>query len=146
MKSVIKLTDEDTIDLVLPDGRVVNIEYYQTDEESLPELDIGLPCDMVANCWAEHLKPAPKLKGCQGHVRVVRQIVIPVEKTAEQAIKDRLEYLRAEIEAERISQDEILELESLAEHIDPGDVLLLEWAGVPENHDVIDGATAYKLD
>lgn len=44
----------------------------------------------------------------------------------------RLEYLRGEIEAERISQGEILELQSLAIHIKPGDVLLLEWAGVPE--------------
>ncbi len=44
----------------------------------------------------------------------------------------RLEYLRGEIEAERISTGEILELQSLAPHIEPGDVLLLEWAGVPE--------------
>jgi hypothetical protein len=47
-------------------------------------------------------------------------------------IKERLEYLRGEIEAERISQGEILELQSLAEHIEEGDVVLLEWAGVPE--------------
>ena len=46
--------------------------------------------------------------------------------------KERLEYLRKEIEAERISTDEILELQSLAEHIEPGDVLLLQWAGVLE--------------
>jgi hypothetical protein len=46
--------------------------------------------------------------------------------------KERLEYLRGEIKAERISMAEILELQSLAPHIDPGDVLLLEWAGVPE--------------
>jgi len=53
-------------------------------------------------------------------------------KTNDQ-IKTRLEYLRGEIEAERISYEEIAELQSLAEHIDKGDVLLLEWAGVPEN-------------
>ena len=47
-------------------------------------------------------------------------------------IKKRLEYIRKEIEAERISTGEILELQSLAEYIEPGDVLLLEWAGVPE--------------
>ena len=46
--------------------------------------------------------------------------------------KERLEYLRGEIRAERISYGEIAELQSLAEHIDPGDVELLEWAGVPE--------------
>ena len=49
-----------------------------------------------------------------------------------QTIKERLEYLRGEILAERISYEEISELQSLTEHIEPGDVLLLEWAGVPE--------------
>lgn len=48
------------------------------------------------------------------------------------SVQDRLEYLRGEIEAERISYGEVFELQSLAEHIDPEDVLLLEWAGVPE--------------
>ena len=47
-------------------------------------------------------------------------------------IKDRLEYLRGELRAERISYGEIVELQSLAEHIDAGDVELLEAAGVPE--------------
>ena len=47
--------------------------------------------------------------------------------------KDRLEYLRGEIRAERISYGELTELQDLAEHIDPSDVELLEWAGVPES-------------
>jgi hypothetical protein len=47
-------------------------------------------------------------------------------------IQKRLEYLRGEIEAERISYEEIAELESLKEHINSGDVQLLEWAGVSE--------------
>lgn len=47
-------------------------------------------------------------------------------------ILSRLEYLRGEIEAERISYDEIHELQCLAEHIDKDDVLLLQWAAVPE--------------
>jgi len=46
--------------------------------------------------------------------------------------KQRLEYLRGEIEAERISYGEIAELQSLAKYIDKGDVQLLEWAGVKE--------------
>lgn len=48
-------------------------------------------------------------------------------------IKRRLDYLRKEIEAERISYGEIAELQDLAKYIDPSDVLLLEWAGVPEH-------------
>ena len=50
-------------------------------------------------------------------------------------IKQRLEYLRQEIEAERISTGEIAELMSLRKHIDPSDTLLLEWAGEPEFED-----------
>lgn len=49
-------------------------------------------------------------------------------------IEARLEYLRGEIEAERISYGEIAELQSLAEHIQDGDVVLLEWAGREEDH------------
>jgi hypothetical protein len=47
-------------------------------------------------------------------------------------ISERLEYLRQQIRAECISYGEIAELEGFAEHIDPSDVELLEWAGVPE--------------
>lgn len=47
--------------------------------------------------------------------------------------RKRLEYLREQIEAENISYGEIEELRTLAEYIEPGDFLLLEWAGVPEN-------------
>lgn len=47
-------------------------------------------------------------------------------------VKERLEELRKELRAERISIGELLELQSLAEYIDKGDVELLEAAGVPE--------------
>lgn len=43
-----------------------------------------------------------------------------------QNLKQRLEYLRQEIEAERISYGEMAELQSLSEHIEKSDVLLLE--------------------
>jgi len=44
----------------------------------------------------------------------------------------RLEYLRGEIRAQRISYGELIELQGLASKIDPSDVELLEAAGVPE--------------
>lgn len=50
---------------------------------------------------------------------------------------ERLEYLRGEIRAERISYSELYELQGLAAEIDPGDVELLEWAGVPEFPDSV---------
>lgn len=50
----------------------------------------------------------------------------------EETPRGRLEYLRGEIRAERISWGELAELQGLAEYIDSSDVELLEWAGVPE--------------
>lgn len=50
--------------------------------------------------------------------------------TPEQA--ERLEYLRGELRAERISYGELHELQTLALNIDPDDVELLEAAGVEE--------------
>lgn len=79
MKHQIQLQDETRLDLILPDGRVVAIEYFLPEEDMLPELDIWFPCDMVANCYADHLKPAPCV-GRKGNLRLVRQIVIPIEK------------------------------------------------------------------
>lgn len=51
---------------------------------------------------------------------------------ATKTIRDRLEYLRGELRAERISYGELAELQELAKYIEPGDVELLEAAGVPE--------------
>jgi NAD-dependent SIR2 family protein deacetylase len=47
--------------------------------------------------------------------------------------RDRLEKIRTILRNERISYGELAELESLKEYIEPGDVELLEAAGVPEN-------------
>ncbi len=47
-------------------------------------------------------------------------------------IKKRLEYLRQELRLECISYGELYELQSLAKYIDPGDVELLQAAGVSE--------------
>lgn len=55
-----------------------------------------------------------------------------LERKKGEAIKERLEYLRGEIRAERISYGELAELQGLAAHIDLWDDELLEWAGVPE--------------
>jgi len=57
---------------------------------------------------------------------------LDLQKWMEKKIKKRLEYFRKEIRAERISYSEIAELQSLTDHIDKGDVELLEWAGVKE--------------
>jgi len=82
----------------------------------------------------------PKLSEpqAQGHMLVIDEASEKVARNAKDVtamnarIKRRLDYLRKEIEADRISYGEIAELQSLAEYIDPDDVLLLEWAGVEE--------------
>lgn len=48
-------------------------------------------------------------------------------------IKKRLEQLRKELRAERISYGELAELQSLSKYIDKNDIELLEAAGVPEH-------------
>jgi len=47
-------------------------------------------------------------------------------------IKERLEYLKQQIEKECISYGEIAELQSLKKHIKKysGDIVLAEWAGI----------------
>jgi len=47
-------------------------------------------------------------------------------------IRKRLEYLRAELRAERISYEELIQLQNLIPYIKEGDVELLEAAGVSE--------------
>lgn len=47
--------------------------------------------------------------------------------------KARLEEIRVELRAERISISELVELRALSKYIDGGDVELLEAAGIPEN-------------
>jgi len=54
-------------------------------------------------------------------------------QNAPQTPRERLEYLRGELRAERISYGELAELAELVEYIEPGDVELLEAAGVPEH-------------
>jgi len=50
----------------------------------------------------------------------------------EKHIKERLEYLRSEIQNESISYYEIAELQGLKQYIDPSDTELLAWAGGSE--------------
>jgi hypothetical protein len=53
-------------------------------------------------------------------------------KGPDEAISERLEALRASLRAQDISQGELIELQNLVPYIEPGDVELLEAAGVPE--------------
>lgn len=61
-------------------------------------------------------------------VRVTDLTIMPDEPTP----AERLEVLRAALRSQDISMGELIELQNLAEHIQPGDTELLEAAGVPE--------------
>lgn len=60
----------------------------------------------------------------------MKQYIIIIKSISNE--KKRLEYLREQIQNECISYSEIAELQSLAEYIEAGDVVIEEWAGVPE--------------
>jgi hypothetical protein len=75
--------------------------------------------DKVCTPCAESYERRPALKATR----------VPI------AVRYRLEYLRGELRAECISQGELIELQSLAKYIEPGDRELLEAAGVPEGED-----------
>ena len=76
----------------------------------------------------------PVGKGNRGQlIWHVNTIMVELPNDSYEEITTRLEYLRGELRAERISYGELAELQSLAPYIDKGDVELLEAAGVPEN-------------
>ncbi len=61
----------------------------------------------------------------------------PCKECSIDQTKERLEEIRAEIRAERISYGEIAELQSLKKYIDKSDVELLEWA-IPERMNLLE--------
>ena len=69
-----------------------------------------------------------------GTIIPIRQTIRNIKELCDkpESPSERLEYLRGELRAERISADELVELQSLVDHIDPSDTELLEAAGVPE--------------
>lgn len=82
-------------------------------------------CVQAMGCWcAAHAMGAPYTAPCNADEASAR-----AEQTR---ARKRLEYLRQELQAERISYGELAELESLKGYIRPGDIELLEAAGVPE--------------
>jgi len=94
-----------------------------------------IKCDIEKEIEAENEEEAIRLfydelalenDFLDNHIKIMKKNEI------KKRIKKRLEYLRKEIENERISYEEIAELQSLAKYIDNNDVLLLEWAGVKE--------------
>lgn len=96
------------------------VEYYISKYNTKEDFKIDL--DRVINDLIEDKESPNQL----AFYKRIKNKLIRIEK--------RLEELRTEIIAERISTSEIIELQSLVKFIDSGDVLLLQWAGVEEKH------------
>ena len=114
------LMDEEFVVLRLTrrDFATVGFDASQVDSETMAHYARKLgECEPVMNTFWEWLS------------EIGEDDNLPKDQSA---IKERLEYLRGEIREERISYGELVELQSLAEHIDPDDVELLQCAGVPE--------------
>lgn len=85
---------------------------------------------LCTNCEFRMSEIAHKTYVCtNSFCKVQHECVVDMNK---KEIKERLAYLRGEIDKECISYGEIFELQALAQYIDSEDVVLLEWAGVPE--------------
>lgn len=82
--------------------------------------------------WGLTPKGARVLNEASTHDGEVAVIDLLHALVVEEQAAQRLEELRVELRAERISYGELAELQGLAEYIDRSDVELLEPAGVPE--------------
>lgn len=101
----------------------------QRDRERVSRYEIGKYVSVTDTDTGERWRVASAPCGIGCHCAAV------AEKEAtmnEEQIKARLEELRIELREERISWGGLADLQGLAEHIEPGDVELLEPAGVPE--------------
>ena len=67
-------------------------------------------------------------------IREAMKLKTPESEIIQILASQRLEHLRGEIRAERISYGEISELQSLVEFIPSDDSELLQWAGEPAWH------------
>jgi len=76
----IQLNYNDEIILELPNGEEISLvlSYLEPDEQH-PELDIVLPKNCYANCFAEDFEPAKQPSGAASNILDCRQIIIPIK-------------------------------------------------------------------
>lgn len=106
-------------------------EKYKTIGKLFPEFDLFYPDESRPSTWFPFWSGWSEIETLEVRLTILEFCIGMIEIDLEN--KERLEYLRGELQAERISYGELAELQSLAPYIDKGDVELLEAAGVPEN-------------
>jgi hypothetical protein len=110
---------------------------------NIPEIELEQD-EIIVKTYSENTHWVPQvLENLKQHFEDTGKTVsggrdtMPIYKfTSEEtlaAIKQRLEEIRAELNAENISYDSLLELQGLAKYIDAGDMQLQEAAGIPED-------------
>ncbi len=89
--------------------------------------------DRIQQCADEAFDPETATDS-DGIDQAQRNAYLDAAKIVEEhfSIHEQLEYLRGELRAQRISYEELAQLQSLAKYIAPDDVELLEAAGAPE--------------
>jgi hypothetical protein len=108
-------------------GWVVEKRVTWHADDDRDDMDTWEPVD---SCWGYYGR-----YGANGEYleQCARDALESAVEDAADTAKARLEYLRGELRAERISYGELAELQGLAGYIEAGDTELLEPAGVPES-------------
>lgn len=119
-------------EIAVPDNHSAVVLIREWYPEHTARLDWILDPPANPGNWWERWAERPTPMECPGDVSVGLKHTAKWCQFCGWTAKERLEYLRGEIHAERISYLELAELQGLAEFIEEGDVELLEWAGVPE--------------
>lgn len=91
---------------------------------------VEMDSEQCLNCKKTGTLQDMKQECTEGEPRII------VKNMTTKQIKSRLEHIRKQIKAECVSYGELVELRNLSKHIDKGDILLLEWAGVEEQQEV----------
>lgn len=120
--------------------RQIGNEYYQTDEKEGVCLEIRHVESGLYRWWLYDANSAdPDIAITLDDAKTLPDALYAVYEYLDgyqrTRIMERLEYLRGQLRAEQISYGELCELQCLADYIDPGDVELLEAAGVPGHKD-----------
>jgi hypothetical protein len=109
---------------------------------NIPEVELEQD-EVIAKTYSENAHWVPQvLENLKQHFEPTGKtidygnVLLPIYKFVSEetiaGIKKRLEHIRGEIKAERVSYGELLELQSLAKYIEAGDMELQEAAGIPE--------------
>jgi hypothetical protein len=97
--------------------------------------DVSMHIDsasLATALWFAEINNQEAIWDCAHKVEIYLEPKLTLLDAAIASIEARLEELRAILRSETMSYDELVELQSLAEFIDPSDTELLEAADVPE--------------